>query len=198
VALDSVLFEFSALEFTGWERVAQQRVLIERALRGLWLRRQPDHWLVHFLHQTLPNGELETDLSMRVRFDAQRRRWVFFKPGDANLVVPIADTPGWAKAVLLGLMLLRHLNPDRKFNALIKSSTGLEDGARHAVVTSTRAAARLLRVASPVCDWYVLRDNHAPEEPYTRDSQPDGQIALRVVGEFADVPLALLRLPVVG
>ena len=195
VALDSVLFEFSALEFTGWERVAEQRVLIERALRGLWLRRQPDHWLVHFLHQTLPNGELETDLSTRLRFDAERRRWVFFKPGDANRIVPIRDLPGWAKAVLLALMLLRHLNPTLKFNALMKSSARLEDGPRHAVITGSRAAARLLRVASPVCDWYVLRDNHAPQEPYTHDSHPDGQIELRVVGEFADVPLELLRMP---
>jgi hypothetical protein len=189
VPLNNVLFEFSFLENTGWERIVEQHLKI-RTLRGIWLRRDGEHMAVAFLQHEIPGANPEVEGFFRLQLDAQSERWVFAHPSNGS-VFPIADSASLAKPILIALKLLRHLSSPLKVEASPRLITAAGDE-RTIMLDCGGAGMRLFRVKSPYCDWYVARDYLKPEEPFTHLTNTADVITIKTTKRFCDVPTATL------
>jgi hypothetical protein len=195
VSLSDVLFEFSFLENTGWDRTVKEATPI-RLLRGVWLRRQDDGFTVAFVYQDVPGSEPEVVGFLSLRLDVTLRRLVWFHPENKHAPLPITEEPQMAKAVLLALMLLRELSADLHIEPMPRLQSGKPtdpDGAKFLLVTN-RASARLYRVSAPApwADWFVLRATAEPDEPFTQAKDVAGTFQVTAKQPFRDIPIDVL------
>ena len=192
--LGNVLFEFSLLEEVGWDRMVLNHAKIS-ALRAVWLRRAGEELEAAFLNQEMPGGDLQRIGFLRLRYDAASGRIVALLP-NANDPVPLEKFAGYAKAVFIGLMLLRYLSTSVKFEPtpLQTAKTEGEDGQPlyEMKLGTARDAAHLYRVQAPAPnpDWYVLRDANDPQEPFTHVTERAGLFKLESRRPFRDFPMA--------
>lgn len=195
VSLSNVLFEFSLLEHTGWERVVYKETKI-RAERGVWLRRSGPALEAAFVSQEIPGGEIELTQFFSLTYDASRCRIMISVAGSGEEPVPIEALPLFAKPIFVALKLLRALSPAFKCEPMPRLTTGSQDPGYEMMVFCARDIARLYRVhpQPPNPDWFVLRDSENPEEPFTHVIKPAGGLSLTTRGPFRDFPLEdLLR-----
>jgi FRG domain len=192
--LGNVLFEFSLLEEVGWERMVLHKAKIS-ALRAVWLRRAGDEMHAAFISQEMPGGDLQRLGFLRLRYDAVSGRIVAILPNGSE-PAPLEQFDSYAKAVFVGLMLLRYLSTSVKFEPtpLLTTQNEGEDGQlRYEMIVGTAPdAARLYRVqaTAPNPDWYVLRDAKNPQEPFTHVTEREGEFQLESRRPFRDFPIA--------
>jgi hypothetical protein len=176
VPLTDVLFEFSLLEKTGWEKIVKASEPI-RVLRGLWLRRDCEEFAVAFVYQDVPGDQPEVMGFLPLHFDPEHAQFAIYDPQGRASSMLISEDPVRGKHILIAFMLLRELSPVLKAEAVPRLAMGEsgEEGnsSRKYLVAVKNDAAKLFRVAGtpPFGDWFVIRDAVNPEEPFTQSGK---------------------------
>jgi hypothetical protein len=196
VSLTNVLFEFSPLEKTDWDRVVRDDAPVS-IMRGVWLHRQGDanEFEAGLFYQEIPGDGPNKFVPFRLRYDPSLREFVLLKQPGAP-PVPVSQEPALAKEiakpVFVALMLLRHLSATLKAEASPRAQLNIVEAGQPKslfIVGCSRDAARLFRVTSPPhSDWFVIRDSAKPEEPFTYPEETDGILELKSNMQFCKMP----------
>lgn len=149
IPLDNVLFEFSPLERADWDRFGSDETM--ELMRGVWLRRQGAGFEVWLVQQQ--GHEPEVMGGFHVIYDAEKQGIGVCKPGEATARVLLREMEAFGKEIMHALLVLHHVNPDRKIAPLPLMTV---DGSRHLAVVQG-AVAKLERAAVPCVGAAYLR-----------------------------------------
>jgi hypothetical protein len=173
VSLLNVLFQFSQLEETFWER-ARTSNETHKLTRGLWLSGSQKEWiLARLMLQEFPGMQVEIQPPVKIRLDPVKRRFIYERfEGDTEWA-ELSTVPELAKPVFVALYLLRALSPRLKVEAT-PNAYRMMSGEEHGATAKNRYsfsafanAARLVRIKGPqeVPDWFFLRTKQ--NDPFT-------------------------------
>lgn len=194
VSLLNVLFQFSQLEETFWER-ARTSNETRRLTRGLWLSGSQKEWLLAvLLVQDFPGTRLEIQPPVKIRLDRVKRRFIYQRfEGDAEWA-ELSTVPEMAKPVFVALYLLRALSPRLKVEAtpnayimMPREEHGGTPNNRYSFSVFANTA-RLVRIKGPqeVSDWFFLRTRqNAPFTTVADAGSPSFRI--ETAAAFADL-----------
>ena len=198
VPLMNVLFEFSLLENTGWDHIVKASETI-RVMRGVWLRRVGEDFAVAFIYQDVPGDQPEVMGFLPLRFNQPLGQFEFYDPDGRAPSMLISEDPVRGKHILIALMLLRELSPVLKAEAIPRLTFGVSDDetskpSHKYFLAVKRDAARLYRVegTSVYGDWFVLRDTHNPDEPFTQSDKGAGSFTLISDKPFSKIPIDVI------
>jgi len=195
IPLDNVLFEFNMMEQVGWDRIVKDNLPI-RLLRGVWLRQIDGEFAVSLVIQDVPGTGPVASAFLPFRYDPKTNQFIgTLGPNHPPLL--LREAPEIAKPTFIALMLLGYLSQVAKADASVRTQFTIKDEAgkptHKYMVACTQAAARLLRVASPYGDWYVIRNSVKLEEPFTMVSHGIGVVELESSEAFREIPLATIQ-----
>ena len=201
VSLRNVLFEFSPLEKTDWDKVVKDDAPIH-IMRGIWLHRREGGNEIEagLFYQDIPGEGPNMFVPFQLRYDPSLGEFVLLlQPNGPPL--PVSQEPELAreiaKPVFVALMLLRYLSAILKAEASPRAQIDMvEDGKSKSlfIVGCSRDAARLFRIAAPPhSDWFVIRDSANPEEPFTYPRETDGVLELKSNMRFNKMPTDAIR-----
>jgi hypothetical protein len=201
VPLNNVLFEFSPLEKSHWEKVVKDNAPMN-VLRGVWLRRQPnqDEIEAGLFYQNLPGEDPNNFVAFRLRYDPALGEFVLMT-AQGKPPLRISQNADIAreiiKPIFVALMLLRHLSTKVKPDPSPAAKMGIVESGQEKslfILGCCGDAARLFRVpAAPHRDWFVIRDSGHPEEPFTSSRQTAGVLELKSNLPFNKIPMDAIR-----
>jgi len=197
VSLLNVLFQFSQLEETFWERAGASHET-HRLTRGVWLARQQECLVAALLVQDFPGTALDTQPPVTIRLDPVKRRMIYKLVEGETEWAELSTVPELAKPVFVALYLLRSLNPRVKIEATpLRWITTPEqhDGAYNKTYFASffADAARLVRVQgrAGVADWFFLRN--AQNDPFTTATKTSPYLKIDTAAAFADLRAGALH-----
>jgi hypothetical protein len=166
--LDNVFLEISLLETARWEQSGRAAAGWEQ-LRGIWLVREEDHFLVTVLTQQLPSSEEVLAMGpIPIRYDPRSRGFQTQPDPVMPVWLPLADVarpfaaagrPDVARIFPKALSILRSLSPGWKISHLVSASFGSPEGTRSLVQVQWALAdvVTLRSLGGPLAPYHVLR-----------------------------------------